>query len=204
ADKGNLPGLIFDLGFVDLSGIVAYSFQQADTERTVIVGGLTDNLTADYDAHTVQAAVEAATDIARGNIVFTPFAGLAVTQVETDGFTEQGGPAALTVASASDTIGVSTLGLRARRETETLALTGSLGWRHAFGDVDPSSRMAFASAPATPFTVRGVPLSENALALDAGIGTKLGDRLSLGLAYAGEYASDARDHGLRAELRFEF
>ncbi|MEQ8266235.1 MAG: autotransporter domain-containing protein [Parvibaculum sp.] len=192
------------LGRVDLSGILAYSFQQADTARTVIVGGLTNDLTADYEVHTVQAAVEAATDIAQGSVVLTPFAGLAVIQVETDGFTEQGGPAALTVASASDTIGVSTVGLRARRESETVALTGSLGWRHAFGDTDPSSRAAFASAPATPFTVEGAPISENALALEAGIETQLGDGLSLGLAYAGEYGSDARDHGLKVELRFAF
>ncbi|MDP3329864.1 autotransporter domain-containing protein, partial [Parvibaculum sp.] len=192
------------VGPVDLSGIVSYSYGSADTSRRVIVGGLTNNLTGDYDTQTVQAAIEAGTDLAQGSLVLTPFAGLAVIGVETDGFTEQGGPAALTVASASDTIGVSTLGLRARRESETVALSGSLAWRHAFGDTDPASRMAFASAPATPFTVRGVPVSENALALEAGAELSLGGDTTLSLGYAGEYGSDAVDHGLQLELAFRF
>lgn len=192
------------LGPVDLSGIVSYSYGSADTSRRVIVGGLTNNLTGDYGTQTVQAAIEAGTDLAHGSLVLTPFAGLAVIGVEKDGFTEQGGPAALTVASASDTIGVSTLGLRARRESETVALSGSLAWRHAFGDTDPASRMAFASAPATPFTVRGVPLSENALALEAGAELALGGDTTLSLGYAGEYGSDAMDHGLQLELAFRF
>jgi outer membrane autotransporter protein len=192
------------VGPVDLSGIVSYTYGSADTSRRVIVGGLTNNLAGDYDAQTVQAAIEAGTDLAHGSLVLTPFAGLAVIGVETDGFTEQGGPAALTVAGESDTIGVSTLGLRARRESETVALSGSLAWRHAFGDTDPASRMAFASAPATPFTVRGVPLSENALALEAGAELALGGDTSLSLGYAGEYGSDAMDHGLQLELAFRF
>lgn len=192
------------LGAIDLRGTLSYSFQQVATERTVIVGGLTNNLSADYDAHIMQAAIEAGTDIAIGSVMLTPFAGLAAIATKTDGFTETGGPAALAVASEDGTIGVSTLGLRARRETETLTLSGSLAWRHTFGDVDPSSRMAFASAPATSFTIRGVPVSENALALEAGVGLALAERTSLALSYAGEYGSDATDHGLQLELTFRF
>ena len=192
------------LGAVDLGGTLAYSYRQVETERTVIVGGLTNNITAEYDAHTLQAAIEAGVDIERGSVTLTPFAGLAAVVAKTDSFTETGGPSALTVAGEDDTIGVSTLGLRARRETEVLALSGSLAWRHAFGDVDPASRMAFASAPASAFIVRGVPVAENALAFDAAIGAKLGEGVTLSLGYAGELASGARDHGLRAGLRIEF
>jgi len=35
-------------------------------------------------------------------------------------------------------------------------------------------------------------------------GLKLDAGTTLTFGYAGEYASDARDHGLRAELRIEF
>lgn len=192
------------LGSVDLSGLAAYSYGRTETERTVIVGGLTDRLSADYDTHTFQAAAEAGVDLNAGLLTLTPFAGLAVIHVATDGFTETGGPSALTVASESNTTGVSTLGLRARHEAGSFALSGSAAWRRAFGDTDPASRAAFASAPASPFTVRGAPLSENALALDAAIGAKLGEGTMLTLGYAGELGSDARDHGLRAELRIGF
>jgi outer membrane autotransporter protein len=206
-DAGNFHAAAYagtKLGSVDLSVIAAYSFGQVETDRTVIVGGLTDRLSADYDAHTFQAAAEAGIDLDAGSVTLTPFAGLALIHAGTDGFTETGGPSALTVASESNTTGVSTLGLRARREEDGFAVAGSAAWRHAFGDTDPASRAAFASAPASAFTVRGVPISENALALDASIGANLGAGATLTLGYAGEFASDARGHGLRAELRLGF
>src|SRR5690606_25043878 len=106
------------LGALDLKGTLAYSHQQADTTRTAVVGGIVNRLSADYDVHTLQAGAEIGTDISRGSLTLTPFAGLATVHVEVDGFTERGGPAALTVAGSSDTTGVSTLGLRARRESE--------------------------------------------------------------------------------------
>lgn len=192
------------LGAVDLKGTAAYSWQKADTERRVVVGGITDNLTADYDVRILQAAAELSRDFGLDAVTLTPFAGLAVIHLDTDGFTETGGPSALTVAAASDTVGVSTLGLRARRESEGVALHGSLGWRHAFGDVDPATQAAFASAPASAFTVRGAPVSQNALATEAGIDLALGERITLGLAYAGEYGSDGIDHGLTAGIAFRF
>lgn len=192
------------LGAVDLAGTLAYGYGRAETARRVVVGGLTDDLAARYDSHTLQASVEAGRDFKAGTVTLTPFAALTGTHVETEGFTETGGPSALTFGASSNTTGVSTLGLRARHEAGSLALSGSLGWRHAFGDVDPASRAAFASAPASPFTVRGAPLSENALALEAAIGAKLGEGTTLTLGYAGELGSDARDHGLRAELRIGF
>ncbi len=157
-----------------------------------------------YATHTFQAGLEAGLDLDFGPLVLTPFAGLAGVHVETGGFTETGGPSALTVGSTSNTVGVSTLGLRARRQAGSVGMTGAAAWRHAFGDVEPTSRAAFASAPAATFAVRGAPISENALALDAAIDAKLGADTTLTFGYAGELASGARDHGLRAELRVEF
>ncbi|MDO8287981.1 MAG: autotransporter domain-containing protein [Parvibaculum sp.] len=192
------------LGIVDLGSTVSYSYGRSEAERTVIVGLLTNNLAADYDTHTFQASVEAATDIDMSSVVLTPFAGLAVTHARTDGFTETGGPAALTVSASDNTTGVSSLGLRLRRETGKVALSGSLAWRHAFGDVDPASRIAFASAPATSFLVRGAPVSEDALAVGSYLGLEITDRTTLTLGYDGEFASDVRDHSLKAEVRVEF
>ncbi|MEQ9226772.1 MAG: autotransporter domain-containing protein [Parvibaculum sp.] len=193
-----------ELGSVDLDGTLGYSYGRSEATRTVIVGGLTNDLAADYDTHTVQASVEAGMDVGMGSAMLTPFAGLAVTHVRSDGFTETGGPAALTISASDNTTGTSTLGLRVRREAGGVALTGSAAWRHAFGDVEPATRAAFASAPAAPFVTRGTPVSEDTLALGGDIDLKVADRTTLTFGYAGEYASDARDHGLRAEVRVEF
>ncbi|MBX3494858.1 MAG: autotransporter domain-containing protein [Parvibaculum sp.] len=192
------------LGNLGLKGILSYAYGKADARRTVIVGGLTNNLAADYATHTFQAGMEAGYDLDWGALTLTPFAGLAAVHVETEGFTETGGPAALTFASTGATTGISTLGLRARHQAGSVGLTGAAAWRHAFGDVEPTSRAAFASAPAAAFAVRGTPVAENALALDAAASARLGAGTTLTFGYAGELASSARDHGLRAELRVEF
>lgn len=165
------------LGDAALKGLVTYGYGRADTQRRVVVGGLTNDLTASYGTHTFQAATEASLDFDRG---------------------------ALTVGSASSTIGVSTLGLRLQHEAGGISLGGAAAWRHAFGDVEPALSVAFASAPASAFTVRGTPISENALALDLSVGARLGEGATLTFGYAGELASDARNHGARAELRFTF
>ncbi|MDX5366892.1 MAG: autotransporter domain-containing protein, partial [Alphaproteobacteria bacterium] len=193
-----------ELGDVDLRGILSYGYGRSDTQRTAVVGGVVNNLSASYGTHTFQAAVEAAVGFDAGPVTLTPFAGLAGVHVETESFTETGGPAALSFASSGNTTGISTLGLRVGREAGQVALTGAAAWRHAFGDVEPASRAAFASAPASTFAVRGAPVSEDALVLDAGVTARLDTSTTLTIGYSGEYASGARDHGLRAELRIEF
>ncbi len=191
-------------GDVELKGALAYSYQMADAERTVVVGAVTNNLTADYNAHTVQASGEASMDFNAGPLTLTPFVGLSVIYVDTEGFTEKGGAAALTVSGTSNTTGVSALGVRARREWENVDLFGSLAWNHAFGDTNPSSQVAFASNPSATFATRGTPLSENTVGFGAGVEIGLGAESTLELSYRGEYGSDARDHGLKAELSFRF
>ncbi len=192
------------LGAVDLKGVVSYAYGRADTDRTVIVGVLTNELSASYATHTFQAGIEAGYDLDMGPVVLTPFAGLAGVHVETEGFTETGGPAALTFASTGNTTGVTTLGLRARHQAGSVGLTGAAAWRHAFGDVEPTSRAAFASSPAATFAVRGAPLVRDALAVEGGFEARIDRAATLSFGYSGEYSSDTRDHALMAELRVEF
>src|SRR5690606_8782029 len=61
------------LGDVALKGIVSYGYGKVDTRRHVIVGGLTNDLSASYDTHTFQAAVEAGHDVDLGALTLTPF-----------------------------------------------------------------------------------------------------------------------------------
>ncbi|GMV61421.1 MAG: hypothetical protein AMXMBFR74_05900 [Parvibaculum sp.] len=192
------------LGAVDLKGVVSYAYGRADTDRTVIVGVLTNELSASYATHTFQAGIEAGYDLDMGPVVLTPFAGLVGVHVETEGFTETGGPAALTFASTGNTTGVTTLGLRARHQAGSVGMTGAAAWRHAFGDVEPTSRAAFASSPAATFAVRGAPLVRDALAVEGGFEARIDRAATLSFGYSGEYSSDTRDHALMAELRVEF
>lgn len=204
-DTWHLAGRVAGhFGGLRLAAGGAVSWHEIDTERHVAFPGFSDDLSASYHGRTSQAFAEAGYElpIGRGTIV-EPFVQGAWVKVRTDGFTEAGGAAAMGGAEESDGAGFTTLGLRARKGFGTVALTGSAGWRHAFG-LDPSeARLAFAGA-AAPFTVAGTPIATDALMLDAGVEIGIGGSGRLNLSYSGQLAGRSEDHGARAVLSLPF
>ena len=143
-----------------------------------------------------------------GEAQFEPFAGLAYVHVDTDGFTEQGGPAALTARDESTGLAYSTLGLRASREIvmengRSLTPHATLAWRHAFGNVSPAATLAFASG-SPPFTVEGTPLARDAAIVELGLDVEITDDISAGLLYSGVLANDIQDSSFRLDLSWKF
>jgi outer membrane autotransporter protein len=185
----------------------SYGWHEIDTSRSVIIPGFSDTLSANYNAQTAQVFGEAGYRIDAGDARLEPFANLAHIHVSTDGFTETGGPAALTVADSDSNTTFTTLGVRAETDVElgqagAATLNGMLGWRHAFGDVTPDTTASFAGSSA--FTVAGTPIDRNALVVDAGADMALDGDTTLGLSYSGQIGSDAQDHGFRAKLTVAF
>ncbi|WP_241051749.1 autotransporter outer membrane beta-barrel domain-containing protein [Achromobacter xylosoxidans] len=90
-------------------------------------------------------------------LTLEPYAGLAWANLRSRAFQESGGSAALSGASQSNRTTTSTLGLRGRQALMQGNFQGTLtagaGWRHAFGDVNPTSRVAFDAGNAS--TVAG-------------------------------------------------
>ncbi|HXV31355.1 MAG TPA: autotransporter domain-containing protein, partial [Sinorhizobium sp.] len=185
---------------------IAHTWHEIETRRRVTVGDFSDSLEADHGAGTLQAFGEIGYRFDMAASAFEPFLNLAHLRHRTDGFTEQGGAAALTVASQTTSTDFTTLGLRAetpiRLGEANVTLRGMAGWRHAFGDVVPLSTHAFAGGD--PFTIAGVPLARNAFVLDAGLDLDLTENASFGLAYAGQIGDDARQHSARATLSLRF
>lgn len=192
-----------NLGF--RSGL-AYSWHSVDTRRNVHFSGFADSLTSDYDAGTFQAFGEFGYRIDAGPASFEPYANLAYVYLKTNGFSENGGGAALSGASRSQDVTFSTLGLRGSTNIQLGSISavarGGIGWRHAFGDVMPLATMAFSSGAA--FDARGTPIAENAALVEAGIDMKLTERAMLGVSYQGQIASDAQEHGFNAKLNVRF
>jgi outer membrane autotransporter protein len=80
----------------------AYTWHSIETVRSVAFPGVSDQLSADYDAGTTQVFGELGYKVDHGSFAFEPFGNLAYVNVHTDGFNENGGAAALTTPS-SDT-----------------------------------------------------------------------------------------------------
>lgn len=193
-------------GALGLRGGLAYSWHDIATRRSVAMPGFADRLKAGYDGRTAQAFIDLGYRIETAAMALEPFANLAYVNLRTDGYRESGGAAALHASGQATETTFTTLGLRAASGFEVgraqAMARGSLGWRHALGDVKPVATQAFSAGDA--FTVAGVAIARDSAVIEAGLDLQVTPRTVLGLAYQGQLASAARDHGVRANLAIRF
>ncbi|WP_454670101.1 autotransporter domain-containing protein [Achromobacter kerstersii] len=202
-------GKSFDAGAGKLNLLVgtSYTWHDVNTERYATVAGASQKLTADYGASTTQLFNELGYAMPLSDrTTLEPFAGVAWSDLRSRSFQETGGSAALTGQSSSDKQTSSTLGVRAQTDF-TLAgaegrLRGTLGWRHAFGDVLPQSTMAFDGGQA--FTVAGAPIARNAAVAELGAEVAVSRNASLGLNYSGQYGGGNREHAGSLNVRWRY
>lgn len=194
------------LGALSLTAGATYSWHRIETTRSVSFGGFDDSLSAAYDARTAQIFGEASYAASAGHFDFEGFANLAYLNLDTDGFREKGGSAALSGRSNNNDTTFTTIGVRTSTDVsfgETAAvLSGTVGWRHAFGDVVPTSTLAFAGGQG--FTVGGAPIARDAALVEAGIDFKIAPAATFGVNYTGQIASGVSDHGVNAKLKVSF
>jgi outer membrane autotransporter protein len=184
----------------------SYAWHDIDVSRTIRFPHFADQAHASYDASTAQAFAEVGYAFDFGQVTIEPFAGASVLRLHTDGFVEEGGAAALTGYSRDQDLATTTLGLRAEtRLGDDLPLTvrGMLGWRRAYGDVNPTALLAFAGG-ASSFAVAGTPIDRDALVAEAGLDWQATRDMSLGIAYSGQVGSRAQEHSIKGNLTWRF
>lgn len=185
-----------------------YTWHELETSRSVDFAGFSDRLEADYSSQTAQAFGEFAYRIETGDtpagaLAFEPFANLAYVNLATDGFNESGGAAALTGRDDNSGVTFTTLGVRASTQVSgVLSARGMLGWQHAFGDTTPTSDLSFDGG--SNFTVAGVPIRRDAAVIEAGLDFTVTPAATFGLSYSGQFASDANDQSVHANLSVKF
>ncbi|MDF2809701.1 MAG: outer rane autotransporter barrel domain protein [Microvirga sp.] len=182
-------------------GGAAYSWNDIDTSREVAVVGLGGAQGGGYDLGTTQLFAEGAYKFVLGTSTVEPFASLAYVLV--DGDVSEAGQFATSGSARMDTT-YTTLGLRTSMAlTEGLTARGTLGWRHAFGDLTPEVSLAFnTGGPA--FGLAGAPIAVNALVAELGVDYALTPGATLSVTYSGQYGSDAYENGAQASLTWRF
>jgi subtilase-type serine protease len=180
------------------------TWSNINTSRTALLPAPTA-ITGGTNGHSIQAYGELGYGFDLGDTEFEPFANLSSIQLSTDGFTETGGAAALTVDGKTETLTFTTIGVRAEHST-TLGdvktrIKGTLGWRHAFGDT-PTATQAFASS--NRFTVSGAPIARDAALVEAGVDFEFTPEATFGIGYSGQFAEGVQDHSLKAALSVKF
>ena len=179
-----------------------YTWHSIDSTRTV-TNPVMERLTADYDARSVQLFAEAGYRATMDRLTVEPFAGVSYVNLKTDAFSETGGLSALSSPSETTSTTFTTLGLRsAIYLSSTVRTRGMVGWRHAFGDVDPAS--TFTIAGSGPFTILGAPIAQDAAVVEAGIDIEASDTVTIGASYEGQYGDGSIANGFNARLLAEF
>jgi len=194
-------------GAANLRGGVTYTWNDIDTVKRVNVGRLlSNNLRADYNSGITQVFGEFGYRVDVAQVALEPFIGLAYVNLHGNGFTEQGGLAALNAAGQDSNVGYSTLGLRGLTMTNwagtDVTLRGGLGWRHAFGDVDSVMTMAFAGS--NGFSVTGLPIAQDAATIEAGLDAALSRSATLGVSYTGQIAQNVQNHAFKGIFAVKF
>ncbi len=195
------------IGDVAVRGGGAWTWSNVDTSRTIVFPGFLDRAQASYDGDTGQLFGEIALPLGNAQMAWEPFGRLSYVNVDTGGFTETGGSAALSGASADASLGFSTLGIRVATTTRFAGALvtphASIAWQHAIGDVDASRTLAFASG-SSAFTVLGAPLARDSALIDAGLTVALAPDATLGLSYSGQLAGDVTDNAVTGRFDWRF
>jgi fibronectin-binding autotransporter adhesin len=183
-----------------------YAHHDVDVNRTIAFPGFSDRVGSSYDGSTLMAFGEVGYELDLGGLTLEPFLGASVMRLHMDGFREDGGPATLVGYGRSYELGTTTLGLRAEAELGLdfpLTVHGMVGWRHAFGDVNPTALLAFSGA-ASAFDIAGIPINRDALVAEAGLDWQIGEDMTLGVSYAGQIGRRAQEHAVKANFSWRF
>ncbi|AIF48277.1 autotransporter outer membrane beta-barrel domain-containing protein [Dyella japonica] len=189
-----------------LRGGVAYSGHSFDSTRGVAFGTVGEQLLGHGKASTEQAFAEGGYLMQWRRMSLEPFAQAAYVRLHSDGFTEHGGAAALRVQGDDDALTYGTLGARAathfQLNGDVFDAHAMLGWRHAFGQVNPQAQMGLAGGDA--FAVDGVPLARDVMVLDVGLSVPVTRHANVSLAYNGQVGHRVVDSGFRGGFVWKF
>ncbi|MGL4286322.1 MAG: autotransporter outer membrane beta-barrel domain-containing protein, partial [Phreatobacter sp.] len=185
----------------------AYTWHQLETRRTIAFSGFGDSASARYQARTAQVFAELGYRFDGDATALEPFVNLAAVRLDTDAFRERGGATALSANADSMSATTITSGLRAAvsfapADMAALTARGTLGWRHAFGDLRPGATLGLSGG--SPFGIAGLPIARDALVIEAGLDMAVSRAVTLGIAYGGQIARGVADHGLKGNLVWKF
>jgi outer membrane autotransporter protein len=202
-------GKAFDAGpgKINFSLGAAYTWHDLDIKRDTNAAGVAQTLDSSYGASTAQVFTEFGFALPLNDTTtLEPFTGADYSDLRTRAFSESGGDAALDGKSNRNQIAATTLGLHAQTKFESArtqgSLTGTLGWRHAFGDVDPTTTMAFDGSQ--PFTIAGAPIARDAAVLQLGVNMDVSRSTTVSVSYSGQFGDGNQQNAGMVDVRYRF
>ncbi len=192
-------------GAVNVLAGAAYSWHDIDTQRQIRYGSLDQTLKANYSGNSTQLFAEAGYSLAVApTVTLEPFVGLSWSQLRMRGFSESGGSAALSGRAQTQDTTSTLAGLRGQWSParSAIVLRGMLGWRHAYGSLQPTQTLAFDQGAS--FSVAGAPIARDAARIELGADLVAVRNMTAGVSYGGEFGGGNRQHTGSVDVRWKF
>lgn len=192
----------------NIKGSIGYGYHDIGTRRDIELTGFNGQSGADYHAHGISAAIEINREYQAGHGTrLAPYGEIAYRYLKTSSFNENG-EAGLHSDGDESGIVTGTLGLRASKEiavqSTPVTIGGHIGYRHAAGDTDPISTLAFNDGNGSSFEVRGAPIPRDAALIGLSAQVNIQDDLDLSLGYNASIAQDAASQAVAARFNWRF
>ncbi|MBO1329271.1 autotransporter domain-containing protein [Acetobacter suratthaniensis] len=196
-------------GNLNLKLGAAYTWNMLSMQRNVAISDYTSRQSSSYSGGTAQAFGELGYRFHTGYGTIEPFGNVAYVNLDTNGYQEEGGAAALQGRGMDTGVTFSTFGVKMFKPVRAGSLLllphGTLAYRRAFGQLTPTSHTMLASAnTGGGMEVAGVPLSQDAAVVDAGLNIQLTDLIDVGLSYIGQYGNQSVESGAMGQAHFRF
>ncbi|MCB2225844.1 MAG: autotransporter domain-containing protein [Desulfarculaceae bacterium] len=188
---------------------LAFTRQEAQAHRSLALAHRGLTATADFDGYSGLAGLEGGYDFHLGGVRLGPLAALRYAQAELESFDESGaGSLGLAVGRRSAESLQSALGLEAAAAWSAGGLSllprASLAWWHEFKDDPLQVDAAFQGYGSAPFTVTGLGLPSDYLAISAGLSARMSQRLEAGLELSLALGDDFQAQMINLGLRLSF
>ena len=194
---------------MEFGASLGYALDYYDSSRRIQTTSQDLQLEASPGGHSVMANMHVRKQFTLAGSNITTLADLQYARLQRNAFEETGGgDLGLSIDDNTVTSLKSTLGLRlSREEGENAArfqpMVG-LFWEHEFGDKERSTAAAFQALAGDGFAIYGVDMPTDQFRVEAGLMTRLWDRVTLDVTYSGTFAGNLRVSRGQATLRYSW
>ena len=208
-----------------LSSTLAYGYIDNTTKRhaavsgtvlqqpggPVVIPGFSEHLKGRFNSQSFSVKIEAGYRIPLGKIDLTPFAGVQLSALRSDGYDETtigASQIGLSFAGRTTTSLPSVLGLKLSSEFALgadmrLSTWAQAAWKHEFHS-ERSTQASFLTAPGFNFEVQGPRPDADALRANLGAQLKLDANTSMFVGFDGEFSRDGQSYSGTAGIQFRW
>lgn len=195
-------------GALSLKLGASYTWNMLSMQRNVAISDYASRQSSSYSGGTAQAFGELGYRFHTAYGTVETFGNVAYVNLDTHGYQEEGGAAALQGRGTNTGVTFSTFGVKMFKSVQVGKLLllphGSLAYRRAFGLLTPTNHTMLASVGSGDMDVAGVALSQDSAMVDAGMNVRLTDRVDVGLSYIGQYGNQSVESGAMGRAHFRF